>query len=615
MKKTFFRLVASLTLAASLCTVLPLSVSAYDNSVSVAVDGLDCSTDNGNVFVYPNESEDERVIKANEFGFRYTKLMVFNAEGRIIEAGGEIFENSETVTGSPQESVKVPAKGFLVAFKSSGAPELRKAYDTAMEGAMLYNATMSVIYPVYASYSSNTLTVEYDAPTPAGANAKTYLFVGNSSTYFNGTPIKFKALADAAGVEINVEYCTYGSAFLSEFADETHERGKAFRQKLTSNKYDYVVLQDGGSADYYDSKPAMEKIMPLIEKNGAEALLYMRYSSSKTPESRPAGAKVHHDNYTQLSEDYSLTNAPAADAFLLCYEKYPEIVLHADDNSHHSKEGSYLIACVWLKSYLGIDPRGNSYTAELPDNVASALQEIAVTACEEGYPFPEEKDTFTDKDGNTYDNIAIGKNYVPAGKIYEGDWTDTDENGTPLGKLTDGKYANEGGDRSIGCYSGDGHSITVDLESISSVRAIKTDLYGNESWGIIDPSKVEVSVSISNDGESFIDVGKAEMSEETASGDWKKRDFVLELGSPVNARYVRVTYNGGNFVWSSEVSVYGSVFGKDDISVEESEEESVPVSDYQEPEGKKYAWLYWVIGGVTLAGVIAAAILISKKYK
>ncbi len=616
MKKKLVKIIALITLISTLGAVLPLGSSAaeYDNVVEEAISGFDCKTDSGALFVYPNKTNSVRVIKANEYGFRYTKLMVFDKDGMLIEAGGDIYENSATVTGAPQVSVSVPAGGFLVAFKPGAAQKANKAFTTAMEGAMLYNATMSVIYPVKGSYTDSKLKLEYDNPSPAPSNAKKFLFVGNSTTYFNGTPIKFKALAQAAGAPVDVVYCTFGSAYLSEFADPAHERGVALRNKLKSQKFDYVVLQDAASANYYSSKPAVETILPLIKENGAEAVLYKRYSAASTLEQIIENAKKHHENYSKMAEDFSLNCSPAADAFVYSREKYPEINLYADDGGHHSKEGSYLIACCWLYSYLGIDPVGNSYTAQMDPDTAAKLQECAKLAVEKGYPYSEgPKDVYTDKDGVVHVNIAQGKPYTPSGAPYNGDWTDTGADGKPLGKLTDGKYASSGKDQAVGAYKSATHTVTIDLEKISSVRAIKTDLFGNTSWGINDPTTFDVKFEISNDGKTFTELGKTAMSDELGGGDWTKREFILELNSPVNARYVRVSYLGGTFVWSSEISVYGPA-PAEESTAPEAESSSAP-SDYEPSAKSGKAWLYWLIGGLVVAACAAAAVVISKKKK
>ena len=368
---------------------------------------------------------------------------------------------------------------------------------------------MSVIYEAYASYSGSTLTVRYNNPKPASANAISFLFVGNSTTYFNGTPIKFKAMAAAAGIEIDVVYCTYGSAFLSEFADPNHERGKAFRNHLASRKFDYVVLQDAAGRDYNTTKPQVEKLLPLIEANGAEALLYMRYSAASTVDQIRTNAIKHHNNYATLAKDYDLVCAPAADAFVHYAEKYNDpYTLYASDGGHHSKEGSYLIAATWLYSYLGVDPVGNTYTADMSSSMVQKLQECAKIACEEGYPYPG-MDNDYQEGGVYYKNIAKGKKYTVNGTAYSGDWTDADANGNPLGKLTDGMISTNGGDTTNGCWKGTSVDITVNLEGVYNIRNVRIDLHGNSGWGIGDPANHTVKVAVSIDGTNFNDIGTA----------------------------------------------------------------------------------------------------------
>ena len=615
MKRILIQMLALLTLVTSIGSVLPATSVAnaktYQNSFTVAVDGVDCSTANGTVFVYPNpKGSGYRVIEANDYSFRYVKLMVFDENGMLIEAGGEIFENSETVTGSPQDVVIVPEGGFLVAFKTNNA-NLTKAFNVAMEGAMLYNATMSVIYEMHGSFDGTNLTISYDNPVEPSEDAIKFLFVGNSSTYFNGTPIKFKGLAQAAGVEIDVDYCTFGSANLGEFADASHNRGITLRNMLKAKKYDYVVLQDAAAATYYSSKPAIDVILPLIKENGAEALLYMRYSAASTPEQIIINAKKHYDNYTRLAETFDLRVCSSATAFAMACVDVPHIPLYAIDGGHHSKEGSYIIACNWLMSFLGIDPVGNSYTAQIDEENALKLQQVAKKACVEEYVYPEAEPDVYKANGNEYANIAKGKKYLVTGQIYAGDWTDNFADGSCMGKLTDGVYATSGSDKNIGCYkNASGHTVTIDLGEIASVRAFKTDLYGNSSWGIQGPDGIKLTLSFSPDAKSWSEPVEAVQSK-IVGDEWKSCYYEYSLENPTNARYVKVSYTGGGFIWSSEISVYGEFFKNDD-----PEDPSLKDTDeFVEPATKKLAWLYWVIGGITACAAAAAAVIISKKKK
>ena len=577
MKKTIkkvlsFALVTTM-LASSLCGLFsfPAAAESYDNRLTLTINGTDCNTSNGSIILYPNKTSSVRAINASEYYFRYSKIMVFDKDGYLIEAGGDMFANSPSVTGSAQEHVYVPAGGFAIAFNPNTATSLYNCYKVAIEGAVFYNSTISVIYEVKGSYSGNTLTIEYDNPVPAPESAKKFLFVGNSSTYFNGTPIKFKGLAQAAGVDVDVVYCTYGSAYLYEFANENHERGKAFRNHLKNTEFDYVVLQDAGGCTYADTKPTMSTLLPLIEENGAEALLYMRYSSNSNPASRFESAKKHYINYTRLSLEHGLTCAPAASAFLICTDKYADINLYADDNSHHSKEGSYLIACVMLYTYLGIDPVGVEYDAQLGADVARKLQECAKLACEEGYDYgiteddlkPEENSYYVD--GVKYDCVTLNKPYVSDGGIYTDDqnrWNDYDANKKLIGKYTDGNFAGtNGGSTAIGCHKGSVINIDIDLQGKYDIKALKTQLFGRPGWGITDPldasKNIYVTFSYSLDGKEFILIGKANAKEALADEGWTKCVYTLLPETNIEAKYIRATIYNTGFLWCDEISAYG----------------------------------------------------------
>ncbi len=583
-KKAVAYLLTTALLISGFAFAIPFSASAaYDNSNTYTITGFDTTppstSGHSGIYVFPNTSSSARVINASDYTFRYSKLMIFNGDGRIIECGGEVFPNSTTVTGSPQLTLTVPAGGFLLAF-GSGVSGLMSAHTAAMEGAMLYNSTMTVNYEIKGSYNktTNKLTIEYNDPVAPSASAKKYLFVGNSTTYFNGSPIKFKGIAAAAGIEIDVTYSTRGSAYLSYFADETHDAGIMLREKLAEKSYDYVVLQDAGKATYANSKPAMEVLMPLIEENGATAVLYKRYASETNYEERLAHAEIHNYNYNRLAKEYGIDMvAPVADAFLIVDENYPQINLYADDNAHHSAAGSYLIALVWAITYLGIDITNNSYTANLPDETVTILKQCAVKACNEGYPFePYEDDGVYVEGDKAYDNVALNKPYTSNGAEYHdtnNERTDHNDDGTIIGKLTDGIAATSGSDAAIGCHKGASVDYTIDLGGVYSVRAFKVPVYGG-TWGITDPANISISVAVSNDGINFTDIGTLTQSEETTSGDWKFRNNMLVVDKITTASHVRFTstYSGGTvtWMWFSELYVFGeSLDNADNLYVED----------------------------------------------
>lgn len=645
MKKKLAILITSVLLGTSICAVgASAENEKYDVDETYTITGYDVKISSGGVFVYPNNTDETRVIGSSEYNFRYSKVLIFDKDGVLIEAGGDLLANENGVNGSPQLTVKVPAGGFLVAYNSGAPAGLSKCLDTAMEGAMLYNATMSVIYPVHGEYnkSTNKLRIAYNNPVAPSKDAIKFLFVGNSTTYFNGIPIKFKGLCQAAGVEVVVDYCTNGSAYLHEFADETHERGKKFRNMLNAKEYDYVVLQDAAGTAYNDMEESLGIMLPLIKANGATPLLYMRYSNDLDPDTRVTSFYKHYRNYSRLSDEYGIEYSPVSSAFLKCIETNPEINLFADDGGHHSLEGSYLAACTWLYSYLGIDPRGNAYTANLPAATVAALQNIAYDIAENGYPYPEESSASKVIDGVKYENLSLKKPYVPVGDAYGGDWTDTGADGKPLGKYTDGYSAltASGAVGECGCYKGENVTVTIDLGAVSTVKQVTTDMFGNSGWGIPSPKTASVKVAFSSDGVNFTESKSLTAGDITTSDAWERRDFTVTFGEMAEARYVRVEYTvSGKFLWVSEISVFGKTAenGDADVSVpeesvspnesvagtESNREESVSVSVPAESNdvsvsdsgknGGKAMWVVAAVGAAVVAAVAAVVILKKKK--
>lgn len=557
MKKLISALLTLSLLVTMLCTAIPMTASAAAVEFTVSVKAVDTAytTANG-VHLYTNTTKAEKKYNSITYTLNAAKLLVFASDGRLIEAGGNLVEKK----GCVQENLIVPAGGFALAFPTSNT-NLMNCWNYAMNGAMLYNATLSVIRKVNGVYDAKAKTVKitYDNDTSIPKGAKRFLFIGNSCTYVNGNPLKFEALCNAAGLNVSVDYCTEGSAFLSYFCSG----GKYYNEltaKLKANKYDYIVLQDASGASKETTADSVAKLMPMIKDNGATPLFYMRYPD-KTAE---AGFKEQlyrfYEGYSALAEKYNTKFGPSVVAYARCREKYPEIPLYADDNSHHSKEGSYLIACTWLYGFMGVDPVGNTYTADLDPDVVKKLQEIAKDAVET--PLSTEGDAskvpaFVGKDGKTYKNIAEGCTYTRTGSPYSGDWQDFD--GTKLlGKMTDGKVALTGDDPAIGCYKGTTTSVTVDLGKVCSVQGIFTDLWGGD-WGVPSPVGAKASVAFSTDGNTFSAETQLTYAKIGESGKWVQTNFTTALSAPVSARYVRVSYTiGGSFCWTSEVAVYGS---------------------------------------------------------
>ncbi len=600
----------------------------FDYEYEFEVNGIERKAKANEVIVFPNETDEVLKFSTVDYDFRQCDIMIFGSDGLIREAGGNLMPDS----GSCQTVIKVPPRGFAVAYTAGkNTVRLGTAKTQAMENAMLYNATMTIDREIYASFDKEgmKLKVWYNKAPKVSDDAKRVLFVGNSSTYFNGSPIKFRALCRAAGIEVKVDYCTFGSAYLSEFADENHDRGKSYRNKLKNNKYDYIVFQGAASETFETSTPALDVLVPLARENGASPVLYMRYSAAETFEQMRANGEKHYKHYVALGERYGCLVSPLAVAYIYAFKDYPEIELYAEDRSHHSAEGSYLIACSLMYTVFGVSPVGNTYTAYLDETTVRHLQECAARAEETGYiPVTyDDSDVFIDG-AEKYPNISEGKKYTAGGDISPRDewfddlWYDIDKNGNCLYKFTDGRVAYTGDAVECGCYRGTGMSITIDLEEKYAVKAFSCDMFGNSLWQVPSPKDVKVSVSVSNDGENFTPAGDAARTDRNTGDMWEASDFELVLSDEVNARYVRFDFDiSDSFLWLSEIKVYGTEpldepeEPSEETSAEASKED---VSDEVSEPGIDNDGSTGVIIAIVAAVVViaaAAAIIIAKKKK
>lgn len=165
---------------------------------------------------------------------------------------------------------------------------------------------------------------------------------------------------------------------------------------------------------------------------------------------------------------------------------------------------------------------------------------------------------YTDGDGTVYPNLALGRPYTATGAPYDGNWTDTKADGTPIGKLTDGYACTDGSDTSAGCYKGAETAVTIDLGGVFAVKRITTDLFGNESWGIPSPDAASVTFLVSEDGETFVPFGAGAAEEQSEADGWQRAVFACTAETPVRASHVRVVYGiGGSFCWVSEINAFG----------------------------------------------------------
>lgn len=178
------------------------------------------------------------------------------------------------------------------------------------------------------------------------------LFIGNSYTYYHSLPSLVEELAQAAGQEIEVRAFTRGGATLMEL--ELHPELRA----LWNEKWDYVVLQEystlglsswNGELSINDPGNFLQGVRLLAQRakaSNAKVILYATWARKKRPDLQP----YLDYGYNAAAKEITATIAPVGRAWAAIREQQPNLELFDPDGSHPSVSGSYLGACVIMRT-------------------------------------------------------------------------------------------------------------------------------------------------------------------------------------------------------------------------------------------------------------------------
>ncbi len=219
------------------------------------------------------------------------------------------------------------------------------------------------------------------------------LFIGNSYTYFNDMPGMLAKLAHSAGyVGATVDSVTKGGYTLEQLCDDENEHGRRVSERLSSGKYDFIVLQEQSLRPAEDPEAFYAGVRDMLEKisrtqPNAALVLYETWG-------RKAGHRVLADRgwsptymyqklraaYGEAARRYGCRLSRVGGAFAAVCAERGDIELYNEDMSHPSRAGSYLAACVHYTTVFGRSPVGLGYIDELSPEDALYLQSVAANA-------------------------------------------------------------------------------------------------------------------------------------------------------------------------------------------------------------------------------------------
>ena len=205
------------------------------------------------------------------------------------------------------------------------------------------------------------------------------LFIGNSKTYYNELPDRFKELAESLGKEVYAVRTQekWGGRTLNAFLDESGP-SEDFKNRVSETKWDYVVLQEQTDASLNEEQftQGAKRIIDYIKENSNEDVIPIYSAWSVLADYNEA----EYDEATSICETAQSENdgevAYIAKTLLACHSKDSSINLFTDDR-HPSKEGTYLAACCIYGAIYGEKTEGASYKYNLSDENASTIQKIA----------------------------------------------------------------------------------------------------------------------------------------------------------------------------------------------------------------------------------------------
>ena len=216
------------------------------------------------------------------------------------------------------------------------------------------------------------------------------LFIGNSFTNVNNLPNTFYQLASSAGKKVYVEESSFGGYTL-----QMHSQNSSTIQKIYSNNWDYVVLQEQSQIPSFI--PERETMMypyaitldSMIHNNSpcTRTVFFMTWAHKYGDQGLPVGSDTYENmqqrlrsGYMTIADTLDAAVAPCGWAWRNVIQNFPNIELYSSDNYHPAENGTYLAACtfyacIFKETPVGINYYGNVllYNANVFQNIASQI--------------------------------------------------------------------------------------------------------------------------------------------------------------------------------------------------------------------------------------------------
>ena len=218
------------------------------------------------------------------------------------------------------------------------------------------------------------------------------LFLGNSFTYTYDIPTLFENMASNTGQSVFVDQYTQPGIAVYDDQVTGHINDPAAQSKITSQQWDFIVVQDnmgGWVYDFIAGTPGNANVTLYNQIKANNPCTRVVYFAAWGPEGGvpslgyPNESTVNcnnriHTNWVNFNDQ--ATNeivSPIGKVWNQSLSSLPSVDLYYSDNVHPSLEGSYLAALTIYTSIFKKDPNDITYTGGVSTSTANTMKSIA----------------------------------------------------------------------------------------------------------------------------------------------------------------------------------------------------------------------------------------------
>lgn len=210
------------------------------------------------------------------------------------------------------------------------------------------------------------------------------LFVGNSFTFGNDVPGVVEEVAEANGVDVDVEMIATGGRFFDEHASDGPTMAA-----VGSGDFDIVVLQEQSMAPSHAqtlrdrSMPGVQQLASSAQAGGSRVVLFQTWghiggNDIVGHESYESMQAALIEGYHAMSRTTGTEVAPVGERWQESLSELPAVVLYNSDGVHSSSAGAYL-AAVTIADTILTEPLTEFPGVGLDDETAQLLGHVATS--------------------------------------------------------------------------------------------------------------------------------------------------------------------------------------------------------------------------------------------